>query len=57
MRKPAIRRDRRETPQEEPRMPLRDADLRGAVSREGIRPGDETWRLLVELQERREGKT
>lgn len=57
MQEPATRRDRRETPQGEPRMPLRDADLRGAVSREGIRPGDETWGLLVELQERRERET
>lgn len=35
-------------------MPLRDADLREAAVEHEIRPGDPGWRLLVELQERRD---
>lgn len=38
----------------EPRMPIRDADLREAVVEAGLRPGDALWRLLVELQARRD---
>lgn len=36
------------------RMPLRDRDLREAVAEEGIRPGSLAWRLLLELQRRRD---
>lgn len=35
-------------------MKIRDADLRQAVHRHGARPGDALWRLLRELQERRD---
>lgn len=38
----------------EPLMPIRDADLREAVMQAGIRPGDALWRLLCELQRRRD---
>lgn len=38
------------------RMPLRDPDLRQAVHEEGVRPGDKCWRLLRELQARRDAE-
>lgn len=38
----------------EPSMKIRDADLRFAVTEDGIRPGDRTWSLLTELQRRRD---
>lgn len=39
----------------EPRMPIRDADLRDAVLEHEVRPGDPLWSRLVELQRRRDG--
>lgn len=38
----------------EPRMPLRDSDLRQAAFEDQLRPGDPSWSLLRELQERRD---
>lgn len=38
------------------RMPIRDSDLRQAVSESGIRPGDEAWSALTELQRRRDAE-
>lgn len=35
-------------------MPLRDADLRAAAVDGEVRPGDELWSLLAELQRRRD---
>lgn len=35
-------------------MKIRDRDLRKAVHRHGVRPGTELWRLLRELQDRRD---
>lgn len=38
----------------EPRMPLRDSDLREAAFEDQLRPGDPSWSLLRELQRRRD---
>lgn len=38
----------------EPRMRVRDADLRGVVHERGAGPGTDLYRLLVELQRRRD---
>lgn len=35
-------------------MKIRDADLRQAVTEDGIRPGDPSWSALTELQHRRD---
>lgn len=35
-------------------MKIRDADLRQAVHANGARPGSDLWRLLLELQRRRD---
>lgn len=35
-------------------MPLRDADLRAAAVDHEVRPGDELWSVLAELQRRRD---
>lgn len=37
-------------------MPVRDADLRQAVTEDEIRPGDPTWSALTELQARRDAE-
>lgn len=42
-------------PQAERKMLIRDRDLRHAVHSHGARPGTDLWRLLKELQERRDG--
>lgn len=39
------------------RMTIRDADLRRAVTEDGIRPGDPSWSLLRELQHRRDAES
>lgn len=41
-------------PQREPEMKIRDADLRQAIHAHGAPPGTELWKLLRELQERRD---
>lgn len=38
----------------EPRMKVRDSDLRQAVHSHGAYPGSDLWNLLRELQERRD---
>ena len=38
------------------RMKIRDADLRQAVTEDGIRPGDPSWSALTELQHRRDAE-
>lgn len=38
----------------EPRMPIRDAELRAAVVESGAYPGSQTWSALVELQRYRD---
>lgn len=38
----------------EPRMPIRDPDLRDAVLEHEVRPGDSLWGQLAELQRRRD---
>lgn len=38
----------------EPPSPVRDRDLRFLVVEHEVRPGDELWRALVELQRRRD---
>lgn len=39
----------------EPRMQVRDRDLRRLVHHHGARPGTELWKALRELQRRRDG--
>lgn len=41
-------------PQSEPEMKVRDADLRQAIHAQGAPPGTKLWKLLRELQERRD---
>lgn len=40
----------------EPRMPIRDPDLRDGVLEHEVRPGDRLWGVLVELQKRRDDR-
>jgi len=37
-------------------MKIRDPDLRNALWEDGIRPGDPSWSLLLELQRRRDAE-
>lgn len=40
----------------EPKMPIRDADLRQAAWQARVTVGDPVWNALVELQERRDSE-
>lgn len=50
----AVRSESRDRGRTEPRMPLRDSDLRSAAFEDQLRPGDPSWNLLRELQKRRD---